>query len=173
MHKETATVSVDGTESWTLENSNTDTKLYKNTTIMSNAAQVQSVTEGSLYCPLFSVYNLYNSQYTKEGVGAYSTVLYFRINRSRPSADTTAGFTSWLSTNTPTLYYRLATPTDTKITDSTLIGQLDALYNAKTYLGTTAFLTTATGTNLPVILDIVAYRKSLAGMLGAIERLSE
>ena len=84
-----------------------------------------------------------------------------------------ANWKTWLSSNNLIIYAPLATPTDTKITDSTLIGQLEALYNAKTYLGTTSFLTTATGTNLPVILDIEAYRKSLAGMLGAIERLSE
>lgn len=60
------------------------------------------------------------------------------------------------------LYYILATPTNTKITDDTLIGQLETLLGAKSYLDQTNFLTTATGTNLPVILDIDAYRKSLA-----------
>ena len=59
-------------------------------------------------------------------------------------------------------YYVLVSPADTKITDNTLIGQLNSLAGASSYLDGTTFITTATGTNLPVILDIVAYRNSLA-----------
>lgn len=73
-----------------------------------------------------------------------------------------ASFRTWLSSNELNVYYPLATPTDTKITDNTLIGQLNALAGASSYLDTTTFIATATGTNLPVILDIDAYRKSLA-----------
>ena len=38
-----------------------------------------------------------------------------------------ANFPTWLSTHNTTVYYALATPTDTEITDSDLIDQLDAL----------------------------------------------
>lgn len=80
-----------------------------------------------------------------------------------PSSCTTLPeFRTWLSNNNTLFYYVLATPTDTKITDSTLVGQLNALAGASSYLGATTFTTAATGTNLPVILDIDAYRKSLA-----------
>lgn len=40
---------------------------------------------------------------------------------------------AWLVDNNVTLYGRLATPTDTEITDSTLISQLDALESARSY----------------------------------------
>lgn len=39
-------------------------------------------------------------------------------------------FKTWLGTHNTTVYYALATPTDTKITDGTLIGQLNALDTA-------------------------------------------
>lgn len=63
------------------------------------------------------------------------------------------------------LYYPLATPTDTKITDNTLIGQLNALYGAQGYDDKTILTVSATGTNLPAILEVSAYAKSLEGII--------
>ena len=40
---------------------------------------------------------------------------------------------NWLNANKPLVYYVLATPTTTEITDSTLISQLEALNGAKSY----------------------------------------
>lgn len=48
-----------------------------------------------------------------------------------------AGFKTWLSTHNTTLYYVLATPIETEITDTNLIEQLDNLSNAMSYDGTT------------------------------------
>lgn len=59
------------------------------------------------------------------------------------------------------LYYALETPTDTKITDSGLITQLDALANAQTYLGETDYLTS--GSDLPVVLDIELFQQTGGG----------
>ena len=50
------------------------------------------------------------------------------------------------------VYYILATPTDTEITDTTLIAQLNALENAQLYEGITNI--SITGDNLTPILDI-------------------
>jgi len=75
---------------------------------------------------------------------------------------TIAAWRAKLSTTNMVIYYIVSTSTDTKITNTTLIGQLNALAGASSYLDTTTFIATATGTNLPVILDIDAYRKSLA-----------
>lgn len=80
---------------------------------------------------------------------------------------------TWLSSHNMTVYYALATPTDTQITDATLVGQLDALAEAKSYNNQTDIIVTAAGENLPAILCVEAYRKSLNGLLGAIERLGE
>ena len=47
------------------------------------------------------------------------------------------GFKQWLSENTPTIYYVLNTETYTEITDTTLINQLEDIYNLMSYTGTT------------------------------------
>ena len=52
-----------------------------------------------------------------------------------------------------TVYYALATATDTKITDSTLVGQLEAVLNASLYEGDCSIEITATSPNLPAILS--------------------
>lgn len=46
------------------------------------------------------------------------------------NADT---YKTWLATNNLLVYYVLATPTTTEITDTTLVNQLNALYNATIY----------------------------------------
>lgn len=60
------------------------------------------------------------------------------------------------------LYYVLATPTDTKITDSTLTWQLDALLSAQMYPEYTAI---SSNGNLPAILGITAYNSNLNGII--------
>lgn len=55
--------------------------------------------------------------------------LYFGIDLYSQSSD----FKTWLSTHNTTLYYVLATPTITPITDTTLIEQLDNLEKAYSY----------------------------------------
>ena len=75
------------------------------------------------------------------------TGLYFMpLDASQSSV---ALFKTWLSTNQTTAYYHLATATDTKITDSTLLGQLNAVHDWLTRYGYTS---TVTG-NLPIIID--------------------
>jgi hypothetical protein len=61
------------------------------------------------------------------------------------------------ATNGNYVYYALATPTDTKITDVTLIGQLDALNSAALPKPTALIELGATGTNLTPYLTIAYY----------------
>ena len=57
-------------------------------------------------------------------------------------------FKTWLSTHNMTVYYALATPTDTEITDSELVGQLEALLAGSLYKGTNnIFLIPSGGAN--------------------------
>ena len=66
------------------------------------------------------------------------------------------------------LYYALATPADTKITNADLISDLNALWNALSYDGQTNFAITASG--LSGILDVTAFKKTLAGLIDYINR---
>lgn len=68
----------------------------------------------------------------------------------------TTGYISTTSqlTTGATVYYLLTTPTDTEITDSTLLSQLEALGNATTYLGVTHIITS--GEELTPIIFVEA-----------------
>ena len=67
-------------------------------------------------------------------------------------SDTTITYAGAL-TVANTIYYQLATPTDTRITDAGLIGQLEALGAMELFAGENNVLVTATGTNLPAVLE--------------------
>ena len=63
----------------------------------------------------------------------FSTVNTYNANMRilNKSISTNADFKAWLITHNLTIYYVLATPTTTEITDTTLINQLEELYIAK------------------------------------------
>lgn len=101
---------------------------------------------------------------TTEGItfGAGNKYVYVILKDSRMASSTVANWNAWLASNTTTIYYPLATPTDTKITDSTLTGQLDALLSAQLYPEYTVISSTG---NLPAILGITAYNSNLNGII--------
>ena len=77
-------------------------------------------------------------------------IVDFRVGFGVNSAvNTLELFKTWLDANELEVYYPLATPTDTKITDVTLIGQLNAVHEWLTRYGYNA---TVSG-NLPIIID--------------------
>jgi hypothetical protein len=65
-------------------------------------------------------------------------------------------FKSWLNSSNLIIYYPLITPTDTQITNSELISQLDALMEGGSYDGKTYIKVTATDPNLPGLLYVEA-----------------
>lgn len=64
---------------------------------------------------------------------------------------------TWLSNNNTSIYYVLETPEDEEITDNTLIGQLNALENARSY-DTTTNISQNTA-NKPFIINATAVQK--------------
>lgn len=56
-----------------------------------------------------------------------SSAVYINSNKQLPT---------WLASNPVTVYYVLATPTTTEITNSELVGQLEAILQAYLYTGT-------------------------------------
>lgn len=83
-------------------------------------------------------------------ISAYTTVEYCGTNgdsmrlgvfKSRLNTPDLQGLKSWLSQNNIKVYFELATPTTTQITDSDLIDALDALYDeAMSYKGNTTII---------------------------------
>lgn len=109
-----------------------------------------------------------------DSAGTYGGIIGIAIKRTgiisvydpNYNASTSADdFKTWLANNNVTLYYTLATPTDTKITDATLISELEALLSASTYDGETDFVITATGTNLPAPLQLTAINANAKGLI--------
>lgn len=63
-----------------------------------------------------------------------------------------AGFKTWLASHNTIVYYQLATPTNTKITDNTLIGQLEDILTYEFPVGTNNIIVTAS--DLPALLKL-------------------
>ena len=57
------------------------------------------------------------------------------------------------------IYFAMATPTNTQITDAALVEQLEALAAGQSYDPLTNFIVTATDPNLPALLKVTAYKK--------------
>lgn len=76
------------------------------------------------------------------------------IRISTTTSDTTDQFKAWLNTNTPIFYYKLNTATDTTITDTDLIAQLEAIRTASLENGANTITNTATGSNLAGDMEI-------------------
>ena len=72
------------------------------------------------------------------------------------SASTSGDFITKLNNNPVTVYYVLGTATDTLITNSALVAQLDALVEGGSYDGKTYIKVTATDPNLPALLKVEA-----------------
>lgn len=82
--------------------------------------------------------------------------------------------TSYISTtgelSTGAKVYYVVTPTDTKITDTTLISQLEAIYSAPLYEKTNI---TQTNNDLPMVLDITACKDNINGIKALLSDVNE
>lgn len=82
------------------------------------------------------------------GIAGRASVTSGIAIRNKDCEDVTS-FKTWLSTHNTTVYYALATPTDTQITDATLITQLDSIHQFLTRYGYTG---TVSG-SLPLVIN--------------------
>ena len=130
-HAEVGKVVLDGTQGLTLRNTSANgTYTYSMNTpfdylVVENPV---AISDHFVYLGKNSgVANMYdaNMYLDKLGISLYyisssptTRAVYFNSNIQLPT---------WLGTHNTTVYYALATPTDTEITDSDLIDQLDAL----------------------------------------------
>lgn len=109
---------------------------------------------------------IYNVNWNKDEEGFYfnnnSKNLTMRVNKSTIGT-TINEINTYLASNNIIIYYVLATPTTTEITDTTLVSQLDALINSTTYKTTTNI--TIDTTNQKPTLTLI-YRKDLETIIG-------
>lgn len=154
-------VVLDGSESgWSVANTGTDNYYYRWT------YRTRVITGMTLF-------NYYvNAMITNSNVeqGAYLTNITSENSQLRiryGTEDTLENYNSWLSTHNLIVYHAFETPTYTKITDTTLISQLEALKKAKWYKGTNHWWTETE--NLEPILK-TAYKQSNNLRIQALEQ---
>ena len=145
LHKEIGKVVLDGSEdeNWSIDSTGTENYSYRCSVTGQTIPQIGL----SNY---FLRTNIANNN-TNQGfdIRNYSSLFQIRIRYG--TEDTLANYKTWLSTHNTTVYYVLATSTDTEITDSTLISQLDAILNAYCYQTTTNIMTS--GDDLPIVVN--------------------
>ncbi len=124
------------------------------------------VTNGRIISDYFTestAYYMGNSQHLQEnGLCAINGNTHI-VCRNTDYSGSTADYQTWLGTTQPKFYYQLATPTDTKITDATLIGQLEAVKAMSCYAGNTYVEVTAS--DLAGILDVRAVNANANGLI--------
>lgn len=154
LHKEIGKVVLNGTETW------------GGLTDLGDCIRVNTSFRCKYYQQL-SDYFKYNDSYSLDEEHFYNYSNYFYVFLSKTKATTIEEFKTWLSNHNTTIYYVLETSTDTEITDTTLISQLEAIYNAPLYEQTNI---TQTNNDLPMILDITACKDNINGIKAFIRK---
>lgn len=156
VHKAIGAITVDGSEGWAYSGDNkfnanniSGMAMPINASVVSYCRThvgVLSAASGSAFNPLVE-----GIPYAAD-VHQTATMVRFKDIRFT----TTTELKSWLSQNNTTIYYVVATATDTTITDTNLISQLEAVRNA-TLEASNTITNTATGTNLAGDLELGYY----------------
>lgn len=136
IHKDVGKLTLNGTENWA-----------DNTSALwgSNSYGYTGLTYIKAWSPTFS--NYFNDAGRTTGgiigdgqIQMAGSGLVVRNTQTTTLAD----FKTWLETNTPEVYYVLATPIEEEITEPTLINQLNAIkYGAESYYGQTNIMITS------------------------------
>ena len=142
VHKAIGKFAFNGSETWSTNSSWN----YSNTNIFIIGTGYETTTP--LLCNSF-VYNssVYNTDVNGQFGIVWSNRLAFRISNS--IASDTDSWKTWVGNHNISLYYALATPTDTQITDATLISQLEAIHGWLTRYG---YQSSVVG-SLPIIIS--------------------
>ena len=159
IEKQVGKVVFDGSETWTItSNGNSFFRTMLDATLMPDRNTIA-----------YAVSNYYTAE-TYDRVTATTPVIDYglslsdstnRINIRNKDIASVADFQTWLSTHPTIVYYALATPTTTEITNETLISQLEALYNqAHAYKGRTHVAAIAQSGNAPHIIEAEVQRSS-------------
>lgn len=158
VHKAMIKATFNGTENWALHNTQNNINGFR---LDANAAHSDGAIVANSYRKvLMSEYSYNRGYYMITTLETEATGSNYRIYMTQPDSSviTLEDFTTWLGINNVTAYYASQTPTDTKITDATLVGQLEALVGADTYNEKTYIKVTATDPNLPALLKVEAYK---------------
>lgn len=164
VHRSIGRVVLDGSETWSRAGLTTGARYFS----VRNDIGLRSVnSDGSdIMSDKFIGIN-YITYYSIGGItgvshNTYQSNNYIQLFFTTDSFGDATALKSWLSTHNTTVYYALETPTDTQITDSMLISQLEELASATLYRPTSNIVVSG---SLPAILGVTAYNDNLSGII--------
>ena len=169
LHKEVGKYTLDGTNNTIIAKSGTTNNNLFISSVISDILMPANNDESiNLYCSHFIGGKTANYLYLNNTLGiAVRATKDLLIGVTLENTNNTVGLiNTWLSTNNVSVYYPLATATDTEIT-GTLKEQLEAIYNAPLYEQTNI---TQTNNDLPMVLDITACKDNINGIKAWIRR---
>ena len=151
VHKDIASTRLTSSYDWLTDHVSDQNRLYINSENLAGAGVRPSsnMQIGQILSTHFSPISITNLLAGDGGIGISQTGFISIRDNEQTTAN---GFKDWLDNNNIYAYYALATPTDTIITDQTLIAQLEAIYNLVRRYGYN-FVVSASGNNLPIIID--------------------
>lgn len=170
IHKEIGKHSFDGTESWDIYNTGTPNYYYRLNNSVSDNLSSDSYVLMSNYGSGATVYNSNEVQ----GIFLLGTGSSSQLRVRYGTELTAIEWETKLTAKNMILYYLLGTPTDTVITDTTLIAQLEDLRSAYSYKGQTNISASAVIPNLPFILNADAFLNTTwEGFQSGVGKLAE
>lgn len=155
VHKATNEATLNGSEAWHNAGGNAPFGLVIDGALITTSDDNPPLA----YCDKFyrvsqnASWSAYESLISTSGINYSTKTVRIRYTDIASLED----FKTWLGNNNTILYYVLATATDTVITDTALIAQLEAVRTAALSTGSNTISNTATGTNLAGDLEIGYY----------------
>jgi len=161
LHKEIGKITLNGSESggWTLRETNTNTMRLT----ADGLTNLGVLSYSQVYSKAFKGYssNADIGNIDIPSIAPRDTGGGFTIRFPISIATTVDGFKTWLANNLPAVYYATSKITNTEVTDTTLISQLNAIINSPLYEDTNI---TQTNNDLPMVLDITACKDNINGI---------
>lgn len=148
VHKEIGSEILDGTRAWSINQTGTQNFFY------STYLTIDSANTSTMLLSNYGRAGDIRTSTTVNGIAIFNqTQLRIRYGQEMPIAD----WKSKLTSNNMIVYTFLATSTDTKVTNATLVGQLEALDSAVLPKPIAHITVGATDSNLPSPLKISYY----------------
>lgn len=166
IHKEVGKVVLNGTTTPFTNQFTAANSKYRFTYDDSSIPNYSSGTTASLYCDRLTGGTIGNTWNNIERIAYNDAGNRFIMYIGAISSSSLADANTWLTSNNVTIYYILATPTDTAITNDGLISQLnDIASQAHAYKTRTHIVASAATGNAPHIIDAEVVTASADGTI--------